>query len=134
MRCSDAKEPDHVHAHNSLVLVADGRKALFLRNHGNEQQIDLRTEAHGEREDRKDSDIKTAPAGQSPAPAGTGLPGGTMGETDFHQQDEDRCARELADKVNAMALAGEFDALTIVAPARTWANCVRCGTRKRPRG
>lgn len=106
-------------AHNSLVLVADGRKALFLRNHGNERHIDLRTASHREREDRKDSDIKTAPAGQSPAPAGTGLPGGTMGEPDFHQQEEDRFARELADKVNAMALAGEFDALTVVAPART---------------
>lgn len=104
---------------DTLVLVADGRKALFLRNQGDEQQIDLRTASHRTREDRKDSDIKTDAAGQSPAPAGSGLPGGTMGETDFHQQEEDRFARELADKVNAMALAGEFDALVVIAPART---------------
>ena len=45
--------------HNALVLVADGRKMLFFRNHGDENQIDLRTEAHDEREDRKDSEIKT---------------------------------------------------------------------------
>ncbi len=32
--------------HNALVLVADGRKMLFFRNHGDENQIDLRTEAH----------------------------------------------------------------------------------------
>ena len=31
---------------NALVLVADGRKMLFFRNHGDENQIDLRTEAH----------------------------------------------------------------------------------------
>ena len=31
---------------NTLVLVADGRKALFLRNHGGDQQIDLRTRSH----------------------------------------------------------------------------------------
>lgn len=106
-------------APNTLVLVADGRKALFLRNEGDARQIDLRTTSHQEREDRKDSDIKTDAAGQSPAPAGTGLPGGTMGEADFHQQEEDRFARDLAEKINAMALAGKFDALVVIAPART---------------
>ena len=104
---------------NALILVADGRKALFLRNQGDEQRIDLRTASHRERDDRKDSDIKTDASGQSPAPAGTGLPGGTMGEPDFHQQEEDRFARDLAEKINAMALAGQFDALVVVAPART---------------
>ena len=104
---------------NALVLVADGRKALFLRNQGDDRQIDLRTTSHQEREDRKDSDIKTDAAGQSPAPAGTGLPGGTMGEPDFHQQEEDRFARALTEKINTMALAGKFDALVVVAPART---------------
>jgi protein required for attachment to host cells len=106
-------------APNTLVLVADGRKALFLRNEGDARQIDLRTTSHQEREDRKDSDIKTDASGQSPAPAGTGLPGGTMGEPDFHQQEEDRFARDLAEKINAMALAGKFDALVVIAPART---------------
>ena len=43
----------------------------------------------------------------------------TMEEPDFHQQAEDRFARDLSDKVNAMALAGEFDDLVVVAPART---------------
>ena len=105
--------------HDTLVLVADGRKALFLRNHGDAQRIDLRTASHRERADRKDSEIKTAPAGQSPAPAGTGLPGGTMDEPDFHQQEEDRFARDLAERVNAMALNGDFDALVVIAPART---------------
>ena len=104
---------------NALILVADGRKALFLRNQGDEQRIDLRTASHRTRDDRKDSDIKSDASGQSPAPAGTGLPGGTMGEPDFHQQEEDRFARDLAEKINAMALAGQFDALVVVAPART---------------
>jgi protein required for attachment to host cells len=105
--------------HDALVLVADGRKALFLRNRGDEQRIDLRTASHRTREDRKDSDIKTDAAGRSPAPGGSGLPGGTMGEPDFHQQEEDRFAHDLAEKVNAMALDGQFDALVVVAPART---------------
>ena len=104
---------------NALILVADGRKALFLRNQGDEQQIDLRTASHREREDRKDSDIKTDAAGRSSRPAGAGGFQDTMEEPDFHQQEEDRFARELAEKVNAMALAGKFDALVVIAPART---------------
>ncbi len=105
--------------HDTLVLVADGRKALFLRNHGGGGQIDLRTASHRQRDDRKNSDIKTAPSGQSPAPGGTRLGGGTMGEPDFHQLEEDRFARDLAEKINGMALAGYFDDLVVVAPART---------------
>ena len=45
--------------HRALVLVADGKKVLFLRNHGDQNQIDLRTESHDARKDRKDSEIKT---------------------------------------------------------------------------
>jgi protein required for attachment to host cells len=106
-------------AHNTLILVADGRKALFLRNKGDAQQPDIRVTADRERQDRKDSDIKTGPAGQSPAPAGTGLAGGTMQEPDFHQQEEDRFAKSLAEEINEMALASKFDSLVVVAPART---------------
>lgn len=105
--------------HNALVLVADGRKLLLLRNHGNSTRIDLRTEAHDELADAKDSDLKTDLAGQSPAPGNTGLSGGTMGETDYHQQQEDRFAADAADRIKAMALAGAFDALAVIAAPRT---------------
>ena len=52
-------------ANNALVLVTDGRKTLFFRNHGDENQIDLRTEAHDEREDRQDREMKTDAPGTS---------------------------------------------------------------------
>src|SRR4051812_8158639 len=46
--------------HDALVLVADGRKMLFFRNHGDENQIDLRTESHDARRyQRKDREIKS---------------------------------------------------------------------------
>ena len=45
--------------HNALVLVADGRKMLFFRNRGDEHQIDLRTETHDARQDRKNGDLRT---------------------------------------------------------------------------
>ncbi len=104
-------------ANNALVLVTDGRKTLFFRNHGDENQIDLRTEAHDEREDRKDHEIKTDSAGSSKQSLGFGRP--ALDETDFHQQEEDRWAESAADRVNKRVLNNDFEALAIVAPPKT---------------
>ena len=102
--------------HDALVLVADGRKMLFFRNHGDEKQIDLRTEAHDEREDRKDREIKTDAPGTQAQSAGYGRP--AMDETDFHQQEEDRWIKEAAEELKRRALRNDFEALAIVAPPR----------------
>jgi protein required for attachment to host cells len=102
--------------HQALVFVTDGRKMLFLRNQGDENQLDLRTEAHDEREDRKDHEIKSDAAGSSKQGFGFGRP--ALGETDFHQQDEDRWGKDAADNWKARALRNDFDALAIVAPPR----------------
>jgi len=101
---------------NALVLVADGRKMLLFRNHGDEGQIDLRTEAHDEREDRKDSDIKTDSPGSIHQSAGYGH--STYEETDFHQQEEDRWIKDAADELNKRALRNDFDAVAIIAPPK----------------
>ena len=105
--------------HRTLVLVADGRKLLLLRNHGDEAHVDLRTEAHDEQESRKDGDIKTDQAGQSAGPAGTGMPGGTMGETDFAQQAEDRWAADAGALLRQRVLANDFDNLVVIAAPKT---------------
>ena len=104
-------------ANNALVLVTDGRKTLFFRNQGDENQIDLRTEAHDEREDLKDSDIKTHPAGSTKQSMGFGRP--AMEETDFHQLEEDRWAHSAAEDVNRRVLSNGFDSLVIIAPPKT---------------
>ena len=104
-------------ANNALVLVTDGRKTLFFRNHGDENQIDLRTESHDQREDQKDSDIKSDAAGSSKQSFGYGRP--AMDETDFHQLEEDRWAHSAAEAVNQRVLQNEFEALAIIAPPRT---------------
>src|SRR4249919_45181 len=100
----------------ALVFVTDGRKSLFLRNHGDENQLDLRTEEHDQREDRKDHEIKSDAAGLSKQSFGFGRP--ALGETDFHQQDEDRWVKDAADKLKVRALRNDFEALAIVAPPR----------------
>ena len=109
---------------NALVLVADGRKYLFLRNQGDEAQIDLRTEAHDEREDRKDSDIKTDSPGAIHQSAGYGR--STYEETDFHQQEEDRWVKEIAEELKRRALRNDFDALAIVAPPKALGVLRKC--------
>ncbi|HVF37239.1 MAG TPA: host attachment family protein [Sphingomicrobium sp.] len=105
-------------ANNALVLVTDGRKTLFFRNEGDENQIDLRTEAHDEREDAPDREMKTD------APGTQGQSAGYSGrvayeETDFHQLEEDRWAHGAAEEVNKRALAKDFEALVIIAPPKT---------------
>lgn len=114
--------------HNALVLVADGRKMLFFRNHGDENQIDLRTEAHDARRDRKDRYYRTDAKGASAhSPGATGSAAGAIGghasrpameETDFQQQEEDRWIREAAEELKKRALRNDFNALAIVAPPR----------------
>jgi len=80
-------------ANNALVLVTDGRKTLFFRNEGDENQIDLRTEDFGEREDAKDRELRTDAPGTTAQSAGY--------------------------SVNKRVLRNNFDQLVIVAPPKT---------------
>ena len=105
----------------ALVLVADGRKMLFLRNHGDQNQIDLRTEAHDQRQDRKDREIRA----DAPGTAATRFSSGggdtfrpAMEETDFHQQEEDRWVKDAAEQLKTRALSNDFADLVIVAPPK----------------
>lgn len=82
--------------HNTLVLVADGSRMLFLRNRGGGDVIELVTEAQ---------------SGSLGRPA--------VEETDFHQLEEDRFAAEAADQLRHRALGGDFDDLVLVAPPKT---------------
>ncbi|CAA9525143.1 MAG: hypothetical protein AVDCRST_MAG62-1389 [uncultured Sphingomonas sp.] len=105
---------------NALVLVLDGRKMLFFRNQGDENQIDLRTEAHDERDDaHHDRDLKT----DSPGTAAAGGSGGdthrpAMEETDFKQQDEDNWVKDAAEELRRRVLKHDFEHLCIVAPPK----------------
>ena len=110
--------------HRALVLVADGTRMLFLRNHGDENQIDLRMEAHDHREDRKDREIKTDAPGTTKQSAGYGR--STYEEPDFQQQEEDRWIKEAADDLKVRVLRNDFDALAIVAPPKALGVLKKC--------
>jgi protein required for attachment to host cells len=102
--------------HNALVAVIDGTCMLFLRNIGHDRRIELETETHNHRADRKDKEIKSDAPGTMAQSAGNARP--AMQETDFHQQGEDLYAAEAADQLRMRALAGDFDALVIIAPPK----------------
>jgi protein required for attachment to host cells len=104
-------------AHNMLVVGADGRKALFLRNEGNAVHPNLIVEHAEERINPKDRDQKTDAPGR--ASGGIGGRADTMDEVDFHQQEEDRFAADIGAMLKSRALAREFESLIIAAPART---------------
>jgi protein required for attachment to host cells len=110
--------------HDALVLVADGRKMLFFRNHGDESQIDLRTESHDKRSDRKERDYRTDAPGVARQSFGSNFP--TLGETEFQQQEEDRWIKDAADELKARVLRHEFDALAIVAPPKALGVLKKC--------
>ena len=111
--------------HNALVMVADGRKMLFFRNRGDENQIDLRTEAHeARRYQRKDREIKTDAPGVVQQSFGYGR--STYEEPDFQQQEEDRWIKDAADELKERVLRNDFDALAIVAPPKALGVLRKC--------
>jgi protein required for attachment to host cells len=102
--------------HGALVLVADGKKMLWLRNQGDSDLIVLRTESHDRRDDPMDREIKTDAPGTQGQRWGAGRP--AMDEVDFHQQGEDRWIRDAAEEVNRRALSNDFDALAVIIPPK----------------
>ena len=102
--------------HGALVLVADGKKVLWLRNQGDSELIDLRTESHDRRDDPMDREIKTDAPGTQGQRWGDGRP--AMDEVDYHQQGEDRWIKDAAEEVNRRALSNDFDALAVIIPPK----------------
>lgn len=105
-------------ASGGLVLVADGRKMLFLRNSGDETYPSLEVEHV-----REQQNPATRDQGSDAPGSGTGGDRGPrrggMEQTDFHQIEEDRFAAEAAKMLKDRALRNDFDSLIIVAPPTT---------------
>ena len=104
----------------ALVFVGDGRKALFLRNHGNAKFPNLRTEkvleeenpsTHEQGSDRPGRLGEAALAGRRSA----------VEPTDWHDIEEHRFARKVAAAMEQMVRATKAKALIVVAPPKTLA-------------
>ncbi|MFN5758912.1 MAG: host attachment protein, partial [Sphingomonadaceae bacterium] len=68
--------------HNSSVLVADGRKYLIFRNHGDAHRLDLRFQTQGEQPNLKNHELHSDAPGTQTQRWGHARP--AMEETDFH--------------------------------------------------
>ncbi|MGY3691692.1 protein required for attachment to host cells [Bradyrhizobium sp. USDA 3240] len=105
---------------NALVLVGDGRKALMLRNEGDERFPNLKAEIVFEDQnpatylqgtDRPGHFVKGIVSGQR----------GAVEPTDWHELEEYRFTKRVARAAEEIVRSGKAIALVIVAPPRTLA-------------
>jgi protein required for attachment to host cells len=104
----------------ALILVCDGRKALFLRNMGDATLPDLRVIS-----------VFKDKANPPTALQGTDRPGRTFGrasgrhsayaQTDWHTLEEEHFAHEIILALENLNMNGEIDHLVLVAPPKTLA-------------
>jgi len=110
--------------HDAFVFVGDGRKALFLRNAGDEKFPNLATErvfaddnppTHEQGTDRPGRAFSGAHAiGRSAVEA-----------TDWHEIEEHRFAQRVSAALERLVRERDAPALVIVAPPRTLADLRR---------
>jgi protein required for attachment to host cells len=101
---------------NSLILVGDGQKALFLRNRGSAQRIDLVVERILEQENPATREQGTDRPGRSIASVGVAR--SAMEEADWHHIAKERFANEIAKALDHHAHANLFERLIIIAPPK----------------
>jgi protein required for attachment to host cells len=120
-RIGENKE-DHMNKlripHNAFVFVGDGRKALFLRNDGDEKFPNLRTEKVFEDENPPSHDQGT----DRPGHIGKGSQRSAVGSTDWHDLEEHHFVRKVAAALEQVVRTRKVKALVVVAPARTLAD------------
>jgi len=105
-------------ATDTLILIADGEKALFLRNEGDEKYLNLNVEQKKKQDNPPTRDQAANRRGRMSDGNGTGHRS-AVDDTDWHELAKDRFAAELADILYKRAHKGEFDRIVLVAPPKT---------------
>lgn len=105
--------------HDAFVFVGDGRKALFLRNEGDEKFLNLKTE-----QVLVDQNPPTREQGSDQpgrAFASVGSRRSAVEEADWHVLEEQRFAHEVAAALERIVRDRKVKALVVVAPPKTLA-------------
>lgn len=106
--------------HDAFVFVGDGRKALFLRNEGDEKYPNLKIEdvfedinpsAHEQGSDQPGRVSKAMHSSRRSA----------VEAVDWHELEEHRFAQQVAAKMEQVARDRKVPALVVVAPPKTLA-------------
>ena len=100
--------------HGIWVVVADGEKALFLRNKGDETypNLEVMRQLHEENPPTRDQGVDR-PGRLSDGPS---VHTSSVEETDWHKIAKERFADEIAERLYTYAHRGDFDHLVLVAP------------------
>ncbi len=99
------------------VLIADGEKALFLRNDLDEVNLDLNVVRIEEQDNPSDREQSANRPGRM-ADNGAGQRS-ALDDTDWHELAKERFADDLADILYKLAHKGRFDRLVICAAPKT---------------
>jgi len=102
--------------HGAWIVVCDGAKALILENTGDKQYPDLRTKDVLEQTNPPTDEQGTDRPGRAFASVGTAR--SAVGQTDWHDQSEERFLKRLADIIHLAVHSGATKELVIVAPPR----------------
>ena len=106
--------------HNAFVFVGDGSKALFLRNEGDAQVLNLKTErvftdtnplTHEQGTDRPGRAFSSVGARRS-----------SISQTDWHKLEEHRFAEQVAAALERIVRERGVEAVVVVAPPRALAD------------
>lgn len=105
--------------YDAWVLVADGQKALLLRNTGTAFKLALEVEQ-----------VIEAPDNPSARDQGTDRPGraavgsrrSALGQTDFHEREEEHFSVTVAERLEAICEEKKVHKLVVVAPPKALAD------------
>lgn len=104
-------------SNDAWVLIADGEKALFLKNLTDAENPHLEVVRKEEQDNPKDIDQSANRPGRK-QDTGVGQVS-AMDDTDWHELAKERFAAELADLLYRQAHRHRFEKIVIVAPPKT---------------
>jgi len=107
--------------HDAMIFVGDGRKALFLRNDGDEKFPNLKTEQVFAEENPPTHEQGADKPGSTFARAATHRRS-SVGQTDWHHLEEHRFVERVAAALEDVVRRRGVPALVIAAPPRTLAD------------
>jgi protein required for attachment to host cells len=102
--------------HDAYVFIGDGRKALLLRNAGDAQAPNLKTEHVFENDNPPTREQGTDKPGRSFASVGSRR--SAMDQADWHELEEQRFAKDIADTLQVLVREKNIEALVIAAPPK----------------
>ncbi len=108
--------------HDAFVFVGDGRKALFLRNEGDEKFPNLKTERVFEDENPPTHEQGSERPGHLSKSSSQSGQRSAVEAVDWHDLEEHRFAKRVAGAMEQIVRERKVKALVVVAPPRTLAD------------